>query len=60
MESTETSYPARTIKEYTCVDTLTEGAKVKGEVGENEMRETVLAGESWAVSMQIQIIKTSV
>ena len=50
--------PARIVKEATLVQTLSAGAKVKAECGEDELSETVPAGKEWATVIVVRVIET--
>ena len=57
LELVETITPATTRKEVTETQTLAAGGKVKCEVGDNELSETVPRGKVWDVVANIRIVE---
>jgi len=60
LEFTETSTPAQVKKEVTCEKTLSAGATLKAEVGEDELDKTVPSGKQWAVILNVRLTETDV
>ena len=55
-----TNIPAQVKKEVTCEKTLSEGTKVKMEIGEDELDSVVPEGKQWEVIANIRLVETDV
>jgi len=58
LEFEETILQARVKKEVTCTETLSQGDKVKLEIGDHELDEMVPRNKSWYVVGNIRVIET--
>ena len=53
-----TNTPASTRLEATNIQTLPAGAKVKAEIGDQELDATVPKGKEWAVILSVRVVET--
>lgn len=59
MELSTRIEPAQVIKTLTHGSSLAAGGKLKLEVGENELDETVPTGKRWDVWVEIQVVESN-
>jgi len=60
IEFETTNTPASTRLEATNIQTLTAGAVIKAEIGQQELDSIVPAGKQWDVILSVRVVETDV